>query len=234
MLAILLLPFKEPARGQAEGCSVQKPTLRETLGLFRLGNYSLVVWGYTAYTFALGAFAPWGPVFLQRIHGVSNESSSTFFGGVLIVAGVVGTTVGGFLATRWQRRSPAGYAAMLGLSVVAAAPLATIAFLTANKTVAMTCLAGAMFFIFLCTGPVNTLILESVPVNLRATAMAMSIFCIHLFGDLWSPWVVGALSKASGDLQKAVLILPGALILSAVLWLILAAKQRREVSLPHS
>ena len=232
VLALLLLPFKEPARGQAEGCSVQKPTLRETLGLLRLGNYSLVVWGYTAYTFALGAFAVWGPVFLQRVHKVSNESSSTFFGGVLIVAGLVGTTVGGFLATRWQRRSPAGYAAMLGLSVVVAAPLATIAFLTANKTVAMACLAAAMFFIFLCTGPVNTLILESVPVNLRASAMAMSIFCIHLFGDLWSPWIVGALSNATGDLQKAVLILPAALVVAAVLWLTLAAKQRREGGVP--
>ena len=233
VLALLLLPFKEPSRGQTEGCSVRKPSLRETLGLLRLGNYSLVVWGYTAYTFALGAFAVWGPVFLQRVHKVSNESSSTFFGGVLIVAGLVGTTVGGFLATRWQRRSPAGYAAMLGLSVVVAAPLATVAFLTPNKTVAMACLAAAMFFIFLCTGPVNTLILESVPVNLRATAMAMSIFCIHLFGDLWSPWVVGALSKASGDLQKAVLILPAALIVSAVLWLMLAAKQRREAGVPR-
>ena len=96
----------------------------------------------------------------------------------------------------------------------------------------MACLAAAMFFIFLCTGPVNTLILESVPVNLRASAMAMSIFCIHLFGDLWSPWIVGALSNATGDLQKAVLILPAALVVAAVLWLTLAAKQRREGGVP--
>jgi hypothetical protein len=37
-----------------------------------------------------------------------------------------------------------------------------------------------MFFLFLSTGPVNTLILETAPVNLRASAMAVSIFTIHL------------------------------------------------------
>jgi hypothetical protein len=116
---------------------------------------------------------------------------------------------------------------MLGLSVITATPLATAAFLTSDKTVAMCCLAGAMFCIFLCTGPVNTLILETVPVNLRASAMAMSIFCIHLFGDLWSSEIVGHLSDHWGSLQKAVLILPAALAVAAILWVALALKTKR-------
>ena len=227
LLALLLLPFKEPARGQADGKAVEKPTLGEALGLFRLRDYNLVVWGYTAYTFGLGAFATWGPTFLHRIHGVANKDASKFFGAVLVVSGLVGTTVGGFLATRWQRRSPSGYAAMLGVSVITAAPAAVLAFLTTNTTVAMVSLGAAMFCIFLCTGPVNTLILESVPVNLRASAMAASIFCIHLFGDLWSSEIVGRLSERWGDLRKAVMILPGSLVVAAVFWLVLAVKQHR-------
>jgi hypothetical protein len=92
----------------------------------------------------------------------------------------------------------------------------------------MTFLAGAMFFLFLSTGPVNTLILETVPVNLRVSAMAISIFMIHLFGDMWSPEIVGRLADSfAGNLQKAVLILPVALILAGVLWVALALKMRR-------
>lgn len=227
MLALVLLPFREPARGQAEGTSVEKPGLGDVFKLFRLADYNLVVWGYTAYTFALGAFGVWGPTFLHRVHGVHNETAATFFGGVLVIAGLVGTMVGGLAATAWHKRHPAGYAWMLGLSVISATPLAVAAFLANDKTVSMGCLAAAMFCIFLCTGPVNTLILETVPLNQRASAMAMSIFCIHLFGDLWSSEIVGHLSDRWGSLQKAVLILPAALGVAAALWLTLALKTRR-------
>jgi hypothetical protein len=63
-------------------------------------------------------------------------------------------------------------------------------------------------------------------VNLRASAMALSIFMIHLFGDVWSPEIVGWLADNS-SLQKAVLILPAVLVLSGALWLTLAVKTAR-------
>jgi MFS family permease len=232
VLALVLLPFREPARGQAEGTAVEKPKTGDIIKLFRKPDYSLVVLGYTAYTFALGAFAVWGPAFLTRVHNVPKETASAFFGAVLAVTGLLGTMVGGFAATAWHRRHPAGYAWMLGLSVVCAAPLAIAAFLADNKTVSMTCLAAAMFFIWLCTGPVNTLILETVPVNMRASAMALSIFCIHLFGDLWSAEIVGHLSDHTGSLQKAVMILPAALGVAAIFWITLALKTKRANQSP--
>ena len=106
-------------------------------------------------------------------------------------------------------------------------PLGFGAFLVTDRFWCMAFMAAAMFFLFLSTGPVNTLILESVPINLRASAMAVSIFMIHLFGDMWSPEIVGRISTATGSLQKAVLILPVALIVSAGLWLTLAMKTKR-------
>jgi MFS family permease len=229
LLALVLLPFREPARGQMEvnGAGGEKPKPTDVFKLFRLADYGLVVWGYTAYTFALGAFGFWGPRFLNRVHHVANESAASFFGEVLVAAGLLGTFVGGFAATAWHKRHPAGYAWVLSLSVILSIPVAIVAFRTNNTRVSMACLAAAMFLIFLCTGPVNTLILETVPVNLRASAMAMSIFCIHLFGDLWSSEIVGHLSDRWGSLQKAVLILPAALSVAAVLWLTLALKTRR-------
>jgi hypothetical protein len=74
---------------------------------------------------------------------------------------------------------------------------------------------------------VNTLIIETVPINLRASAMAGSIFMIHMFGDMWSPEIVGRIADATGSLVKAVLILPVALIAAAALWLALAVKTKR-------
>ena len=227
VLALLLLPFKEPRRGEAEGRAgsaefTRKPAALDVLKLIRIPEYALVVTGYTAYTFALGAFGLWGPTFLHRVHGVAEKTAATFFGGVLVVAGLIGTLAGGFAATAWQKRNRSGYAWTLALSVLAAVPVSVGAFVVADKGIAMVCLALAMFLLFLPTGPVNTLIIETVPVNLRASAMAVSIFTIHLFGDMWSPEIVGRFSDAWGSLQKAVLILPGALLVGAVLWLVLA------------
>ncbi|MDB6040985.1 MAG: major facilitator superfamily 1, partial [Verrucomicrobiales bacterium] len=147
---------------------------------------------------------------------------------VLVVAGLLGTMLGGFAATAWQKRNRAGYAWVLGLSVLGAVPASFAAFLVPDRTAAMVCLALAMFLLFLSTGPVNTLIIEAVPVNLRSSAMAASIFMIHLFGDMWSPEIVGRLSDSWGSLQKAVLILPLALLVCAGLWLALAFKTSRS------
>jgi hypothetical protein len=59
--------------------------------------------------------------------------------------------------------------------------------------------------------------------------VALSIFSIHLFGDLWSPKFVGYLSDRWGDLQRACLwSLPGALVVSAVLWCALVVFTKRE------
>ena len=231
LLALVMLPFAELKRGQAEGKTVEaakRPSVRDIMHLVRIPEYVLVVLGYTAYTFALGAFGYWGPTFLHRAHGVAVDQAAEFFGAVLVVAGLVGTLIGGFAATAWQKRNRAGYAWTLGLSVLASVPLAYGAFVATSTFWSMTFLAAAMFFLFLSTGPVNTLILETAPVNLRASAMAVSIFTIHLFGDMWSPEIVGRLADSfGGNLQKAVLILPVALIVASALWLALALKTKR-------
>jgi len=227
-LALVLLPFAEPRRGSAEGRTKEAgklPAARDVLRLFRRADYMLVAMGYVAYTFAMGAFGLWGPTFLNRVYAVPVATAGTFFGEVLVVTGLVGTFAGGFAATAWQRRDSSGYAQMLGWSVLAAVPVAFAAFLANTEVVCMSFMAAAMFLLFLSTGPVNTLILETVPINLRASAMALSIFMIHLFGDMWSPQIVGVLSDHVG-LKKAVLILPAALVVCAGLWLALAWKMR--------
>ncbi len=230
LLALVLLPFQEPTRGQAEGRAEEcnaKPKLRDFLNLFRLEKYLLVVLGYTAYTFAVGAFGTWGPSFLVRIHHVAVDNAGTFFGLVLVVSGLLGTLIGGFAATAWQKRNKAGYAWTLGLSVLVAVPIVVVAFLSHQTVISMACLALSMFLLFLCTGPVNTLIIETVPLNLRSSAMALSIFMIHLFGDMWSSQIVGHFSDV-WNLRKAVLILPVALLISALLWIVLAIRTARE------
>jgi MFS transporter, Spinster family, sphingosine-1-phosphate transporter len=233
LLALILLPFEEPRRGQADAASgkpMEKPRAADFFQLFLNGKYMLVVWGYVAYTFALGAFSFWGPTFLQVIHGLTTDKANQFFGAVIVVAGLVGTMLGGFVATAWQKRNPAGYAWMLAGSLFLSVPTAFVAVSTHDRFMAMSFLALAIFFLFLVTGPVNTLILETVPLNLRSSAMALSIFLIHLFGDMWSSEIVGRLADYWNNLQRAVLILPAALLVAALFWFGLGLKMRTRES----
>jgi len=237
IMALALLPFQEPKRGESDpGMPGESGSggLTSFLRLLKNRDFNLAVWGYVAYTFALGAFAFWGPTFLAQVHHITTEAADNFFGIVIVVAGLVGTLLGGFAATSWQRRNPRGYSLMLGGSLLVASPLSLLALLVSNAPLSMGFLAAAIFFLFLCTGPINTVILETAPPTLRASAMAVSIFAIHLFGDMWSPEIVGRLADAmGGNLNAAVLILPGILLVGAVLWFVPAVKPMGK-SLPSA
>lgn len=233
LLAGLLFLLREPRRGASEesdaAAPAEHPGVKAYLLLLKFPRYLLVIAGYTAQTFAMGGFAFWAPNFLQRIHRMDLEAANLFFGTSLVVTGLTATLAGGFAATAWQRRTGRGYVWVIALSALVAGPTAIAAFLLPDLAQAKLALAAAMFFLFLTTGPVNTLILETVPVTMRATAVAGSIFAIHMFGDLWSPQLVGYLSDKWGDLQRACLwVLPGSLVVSAFFWCWLVAWTRGE------
>jgi len=238
ILALALLALAEPVRrkpseGDLASRGFSRSGLRGFAELFRIEDYVLVLIGLTAYAFGLGAFAAWGPTFLNRVHGLELSFADQFFGGMLVIAGLLGTLIGGFAASAWRKKSRAGYAYLLTVSAAMTVLAATAAFLSASTQVSMAFLGAAMFLAFLPTGPTNTLIIESVPVSLRARAMATSIFVIHLLGDFWSPVIVGRLAdwgyradNPGAGLQNAMLILPAVFSLSILSWGWLAARQR--------
>ena len=240
LLAGGLFLLREPARGASEptATGAVAPVIpagwRSYLTLAKFPGYLLVVAGYTAQTFAMGGFSLWAPTFLYRVHHMALDRAGFFFSASLAATGLVATLAGGFWATRWQRRTGTGYAWVLALSASLAAPVAFAAFSLPDLGQAKVALVVTMFLLFFSTGPVNTLILETVPVAMRASAMAASIFAIHLLGDLWSPKFVGYLSDRWGDLRLAVLwVLPGALIVSAVFWCLLVVHTRRNLTRSH-
>jgi MFS family permease len=228
IFAFSLLPFKEKrADSSASGAPQEKPRLGEALSLLKIRDYNLIVWGYVAYAFALGAYQYWGQVFLQRTHNLTPSEAGSYLGGVMVITGLIGTFVGGFISTRLQNRTKSGYALLCGFSVLAAFPFCILFTLSSSLLVTQISLAIAMLFLFMPTGPVNTIILDAVPANLRASAIAISIFAIHAFGDLWSPLIVGRVSDYFLNIQIGLITLLPAVLLCAVFWLKLAVPTRR-------
>jgi MFS family permease len=221
LLSLSLLPFSEPKHENKQREDL-KPTLKDIFDLRLIPKFTLVVWGYVAYTFALGAYQYWGQAFLQRQHGIELAAAGQFFGGTMVITGLLGTFVGGYLAGKAQAKSPTGYASTIGWSVLLAIPFCLIFTLSDTPILAQSSIAIAMFLLFIPTGPVNVIIIDAVPTNLRATAMALTIFTIHACGDLWSPYLVGAIADHFESMRIGMTILPLALIVCAYLWLKLA------------
>jgi MFS family permease len=97
------------------------------------------------------------------------------------------------------------------------APLAVACFLSPAPTMFFAFAFLAISVLFLATSPVNAVLLQSVPSHLRASAMALSIFGIHVLGDLWSPPAVGILADHL-PIQLAMMTLPLAIGISGAIW----------------
>lgn len=187
--------------------------------LLLLGNpqYRLTVLGYTAYTFATGGIGAWMPVFLQRTHGLTSAAANSQLGGMLVITGLAGALGGGWIGDRLLRQWREAYLWLSGVTTLLAAPFAWIALTTPNITVYLVTLFAAELLIFTCTAPINSKLVDMVPAGMRAAAMALCIFCIHLLGDVPSPALIGVISDRS-SIREGVLVIPVAVVVSGAIW----------------
>ncbi len=181
--------------------------------------------GYAAYTFAVGGLGAWMPAFLERVRGMPRAEATVSFGAIVVVTGFAGTFAGGWLGDYCTRYSRQAYLWLCGISVLLAAPFVWAALNTAAPTAYTVYMVIAQFLIFLSTGPINAAIINVVSPFERASAIALSVFAIHLLGDALSPPLIGALSDAA-SLGQAVQIVPASVLLSGVLWCLAARAQR--------
>ena len=204
-------------RGDSRRLGRPAPTASVYCSLWRNRRFVWTVAGYTAYTFALGGMAFWMPTYIIRVHHRDQASGMLLFGGLTVVTGICGTLLGGWLGDLALRRHPNGYVHLNIFSMLAATVAAVGAVCAPTFPLWMAATGVTQIFAFLSVGPVNAILIDAVPSAVRATATAVCIFFIHLFGDAISPLIIGALSDRYG-LTTAMLMVPGVFLLAAVLW----------------
>ncbi len=209
------------AAGAGASLAVQPGSWAVYPRLLRQRPYLLTVLGYAAYTFALGGLAFWMPTFLERVRGVPAVQATAGFGAIVVVTGFVGTFVGGWLGDYWLKFSRQAYLWMSGWVTVLAVPATYLALASGTPAVFYAGLVVAELLLFMSTGPINTAIVNLVSPAERACAVALSIFVIHALGDVISPSIIGGVSDMT-SLGAAVMIVPFAVVVSGVLWLLAA------------
>jgi MFS transporter, Spinster family, sphingosine-1-phosphate transporter len=218
LLAIPVWLLHEPKRGATEEklTPAPFPVREDYISLFSNRPFVLNTLAMTAMTFAMGGLAQWVPSFLYRVHELELGRANIYFGGITVFAGITGTLIGGWLGDFLQGKTGRGYLIVSGWGLLIGAPLAVYALLTPSINMCIAAMFFAEFFLFLNTGPLNTVVANVTAPAIRARAFAINIFTIHALGDAISPAVLGWLSDLWG-LRNALLITPLTLIAGAFL-----------------
>ena len=195
LLGLGVLTLKEPVRGASDllADSAERGSI---LGLLRNKAYWTITLGAAMMTFAIGGLQVWMPTFLVRMRHLRLDQANTIFGGMTVVSGTVATLLGGWLGDRLLRRTPAAYQLVSAVGMALSIP-AIVAAIYWKGTAMYPAIFLGEFFLLLNTAPLNAALVNSVSARIRATALAVNVFTIHLLGDAFSPTLIGYISDRS-------------------------------------
>lgn len=210
LIAICVLFLKEPPRGQFD---TLKEAPRENVtrsGSFLWYVVRIVIahvrylWehlvenpafvtatlGMAAMTFSLGGIQVWIPQFLYSERHYSLEKANLDFGMIVVIDGLVASLAGGWLGDYLLRRMKGAYYFVSAVTMALGVPVMIVALFVPGRAMIPAIAAGAFLLLF-NTSPLNAAVINSAGANIRATAIAVNIFIIHLLGDVPSPTMMG-------------------------------------------
>ena len=140
--------------------------------------------------------ATWIVIFFQRSHGLSPGETGLWLGLGGGIAGIIGTWMGGWLATRYGRINRRHVLTAPAIGMVIATPLQFLAFSSGSWLVALALLFLPYVFNSLYLGPTYSSAQGLVRPQVRAVASASMLFAQNLIGLGLGPLFFGILSDA--------------------------------------
>jgi MFS family permease len=157
---------------------------------------------------------------------------SIFYGSIVLVGGVAGTWLGGWLADRTGGDRPASYALIPACCFLVAAPAFALGLFAPSLVVGWLLFALGQMLALAWLGPVIAAVQHIVPPNMRATSSASFLFINNLIGIGFGIFFLGFMSDrmtaAHGvdALQYSILYGLGFYLLSAGLYFLAASRLR--------
>jgi MFS transporter, Spinster family, sphingosine-1-phosphate transporter len=148
--------------------------------------------------FSLGAAVTFLPIYLQQKDtlGLSSGFASILSGGVVVIAGIAGLLLGGYMSDRLNRRHQGARVLVCGIGFLLCAPAFALSVTVHNEAVFIAAFFITAMLINIYNGPSTAATQDVVPAVLRASAVAISLLLAHLLGDAFAPSLVGVLATA--------------------------------------
>ena len=231
LLAITVLFLKEPERGRLDSVKdaeagdllpedfkgglvkeffliiflYLKKLYRSTLVLLQNPAFLTATLGMAFMTYSLGGIQVWMPQFLYSERHYTLENANLMFGIIIVVDGIVASLLGGWLGDYLLPRMKSAYYVVSAASMLLGVPVMIVA-LFVRGPMMIPAIGVAAFFLLLNTAPLNAAVINSVGAHIRATALAVNIFIIHILGDVPSPTMMGWVADKRS--MQAAFILP--------------------------
>jgi MFS family permease len=176
----------------------------------------------------------WLPSFFTRSFKLELIEVSWFYGSIVLVGGVAGTWLGGWLGDRTGPERPGSYALVPAICFLLAAPVFAAGLFAPSLTMGWILFAVGQMLALAWLGPVIAAVQHIVPVNMRATASASFLFINNLIGIGFGIFFLGFMSdrmtQAHGDdaLRYSILYGLGFYLLSSLLYFVAATRLRRD------
>ncbi len=189
VLGLITLFLREPERGQFDSLK-ETPERGTILGLARNPAFLTSTLGMAAMTFSLGGIQVWMPQFLYSERHYTLEHANLLFGIIIVFDGIFAALAGGWLGDFLLKRMRSSYYFVSAASMLLGIPVMIVALFNKGPLM-IPAIALAAFFLLLNTAPLNAAVINSVGAHIRATAIAVNIFIIHILGDVPSPTMMG-------------------------------------------
>ncbi|RHY32636.1 hypothetical protein DYB32_004322 [Aphanomyces invadans] len=168
--------------------------------------FMLVAMGSAAYVFSISGLGAFGPSLLIGMGLFEEKSAAMVFGAIIVVAGTIGTLLGGLFLDRSCRSQPDNedfrvYMAtrQLCLMLTLGTVFLVVSWLLLDHGLALTisALSIALTFLFGCVPASVVAIILSVDKRRRGLALGINTLLSHVLGDVPSPIVLGLIKDTA-------------------------------------
>jgi predicted MFS family arabinose efflux permease len=195
---IVLVTIKEPPRGYSDPVGtprIEALGIGETLKqLSGKRTYWLNVIGATLVAFVGYGVSNFQAPFFQRVHGLSVGEVATQISVPLGLAASAGAFFAGYLTEKISGKYPSSVAWIAGSFLLASVPLYWFGFSSNDASTAAILIGVAAFLHYGYLGAQYTICQGVADARSRATAIAIMLFIVNLFGYGLGPLTIGYLS----------------------------------------
>lgn len=176
----------------------------------------------------------WLPSFFSRSFGLTPAQIGWYYGSIVLVGGVAGTWLGGWLGDRLGPARPGAYALIPACCFLVTAPAFALGLTAPNLWLAWALFALGQMTALAWLGPVISAVQHIVRPALRATASASFLFVNNLIGIAFGIYFLGWLSDrmrlAHGEdsLKYSILYGLAFYLLSAAIYFAAARRLKKD------
>jgi MFS family permease len=201
---LALLTLKEPRTRKVRDSAIPAPATASDQAMPDVLDVFKTLWALRSFRHLLLAFSiiwffgmgivQWQPAFFIRSHGIGTGELGMWFALIVGVGGMVGTYLGGELATRFAPDDEARQLQWLAIMLAAYGLVSVAIYIAPDKHLALAIMAVAVFGNAMTAGPLFAVIQTLVSERMRAQAFAIIFFAANLIGFGFGPLLTGVLS----------------------------------------